>query len=100
MRVKMTLLGFTIWVLCALIVIASLDAVPDPPIVNPQTVAAKAACLRELPASPHEDRWACEFFRASSHITWITLAWVHEPMRPSDRIALTGRAADPSPPTL
>jgi hypothetical protein len=91
----------TIWVLGALMVLASLDAVLDPPAVNPRTVNF-ASRLYEAPGGLCERRLNCDWSCTSSHfqIHWIVFTSTDEPNLPSDWIALTGRAADPSPPAL
>jgi hypothetical protein len=88
-----------VWVLGALIAIASVDAVPDPPGVNPRTVSvtsrlceAGGVCERRL----HSD-WS-----TPSHLRmrWIAFSSAYESNLPSDQIVRTGQAADPSPPAL
>jgi hypothetical protein len=89
-----------VWVLGALIAIASVDAVPDPPKVNPRTVsvtsrlcvAGGGVCERRL----HSD-WS-----TPSHLRmrWMAFSSAYESNLPSDRIVRTGQAADPSPPAL
>jgi len=89
-----------IWVLGALMAIASVDTAPDPPAVNPHTVSVASrlcvarggVCERHLTSD-----WSC-----SSHlqIRWIAFTSAYEPNLPSDRIALKGFAADPSPPAF
>ncbi len=90
-----------IWVLGALIVMASLDAVPDPPAVNPHTVHV-ASRLCQAAGGLCERRLNCNWSCASSHLQmrWIAFTPADEPNLPSDRTALTGHAADPSPPAL
>ena len=89
-------------VLGAVMVMAFLDAVPDPPAVNPHKVrivsslceARGALCERHL-----DPDWYC----TSSHhlkISWIAFTSAYEPNLPDDWIALTGQASDPSPPAL
>jgi hypothetical protein len=90
----------TVWVLGALMVLASLDTVPDPPAVNPQAVNV----ISHLRTCPNRfcERLTCDSSCTSSHLQlrWIAFTSAYEPNRPSDRIALTGHAADPSPPAL
>jgi hypothetical protein len=90
-----------IWALGALMVIVSLDALPDPPAVNPHT-GNVASRLCEARGSLCEPRLNCDWSCTSSHvqIRWIALASAYEPNLPSDWIVLTGQAADPSPPAL
>jgi hypothetical protein len=93
--------AFIIWVLGALMVTASVDAVPDPPAVNPHTVEV-AFRLCEAPGGLCEGRSSCAWSSASSHfqIRWIAFTSACEPNLPGDWIVLTGQAADPSPPFL
>jgi hypothetical protein len=90
-----------IWVLGALMVITSADAVPDPPAVNPHTVSV-ASRLREARGGACERRLISDWSCTSSHlqIRWITFTSAYEPNLPSAWIALTEHAADPSPPAL
>jgi hypothetical protein len=90
-----------IWVLGALMVIASVDAVPDPPAVSRHTVSV-ACGLSEARGGVCERRLNCDWSCTSSHlqIRWIAFTSAYEPNLPSGWIALTGFAADPSPPTL
>ena len=89
-----------IWFLGLLIGIASVDTLPDPPAVNPHTVSV-AFRLREARGGVCERRlnsdWSC-----TSHlqVRWIAFTLVYEPNLPIDWIAITGFAADPSPPAL
>jgi hypothetical protein len=90
-----------IWVLGALMVIASIDTVPDPPAVNRPTVSV-ATRLCEARGAVCERRMNCDWSGTSSHlhIRWMAFTSAYEPNLPSDWIALTGFAADPSPPML
>jgi hypothetical protein len=90
----------TIWVLGALMVMASLDTVADPSAVSPQVVNV-ISHLRERPDGFCE-RLTCDSSCTSSRlqICWVAFTSAYEPNRPSDRIALTGHASDPSPPAL
>jgi hypothetical protein len=89
-----------IWVLGALLAIASVDTVPDPPAVNPRTVNA-ASRLCEARGGVCERRtnsdWPC---CSQLQIRWIAFTSAYEPNLPGDQIALAGFAADPSPPAL
>jgi hypothetical protein len=83
------------WVLGALLLIGSLDTVPDPPAVNPQTVgiemdglAPQCFDLDAVIASTHLN----VPFRESSRDQGSTHS--------SDSILLTRRATDPSPPAV
>jgi len=89
----------TIWVLGALMMLASFDALPDPPAVNPQTVIG-ASSLSEATGGLSERRLNCDSSCTSAHLRsrWIAFTSADEPKVPSDCVALTGHAADSSPP--
>jgi hypothetical protein len=89
-----------VWVLGAVMAIAAVDTMLDPPAVNPHTVNV-ASCLREARSSVCKWRLNSERSYASHlQIRWITFTLDYEPNLPNDWIALTGFAADPSPPAL
>lgn len=83
-----------------LLAIASVDAVPDPPAVNPHAVgAAYILC------SACGDVRECRLNSDSSisllaQVRWVAFASAYEPNLPTDRIVLTGFATDPSPPPV
>jgi hypothetical protein len=91
---------YVVFLLGALLVVSSIDAIPDPPAVNPPSSDVKAPCFRELPSGVREPRLTCDATYTSLHITIrrIDLEEITQPYRPSEGIALTGHAADPSPP--
>jgi hypothetical protein len=88
----------TVWILGALLVIATLDALPDPPaVVNPSTARCEVLQL-------HNYSWETAPRRSDSLTTpypfpvSLVAGDGCEPYRPSDRMVLTVQAADPSPP--
>jgi hypothetical protein len=87
------------WVLGALIAIASVDAVPDPPGVNPRTVSVTS---RLCAGGGVGERRLHSDWSSPSHLRmrWIAFSSPYESNLPSDRIVRTGQAADPSPPVL
>jgi hypothetical protein len=89
-----------IWFLGLLIGIASVDTIPDPPALNPHTFSV-ASRLREARGGVCERRlnsdWSCT---CHLQVRWMTFTSVCEPDLPNDWIAITGFAADPSPPAL
>ena len=89
----MKLLWYSAWVLGALLLIVSLDAVPDPPAVNPHTVSVElhSVSLDSLDLDPTT---AC----LHPYVPGLESSHEHGPQHPSDSILLIGRAADPSPP--
>jgi hypothetical protein len=87
-----------IWFLGLLIGIASVDTIPDPPAVNPHTVSV-ASRLREARGGVCERRLNSDcFYTSHLQVRGMAFTSVYEPNLPIDWIALTGFAADPSPP--
>jgi hypothetical protein len=87
---------WTIWVLGAFLILASLDSQPDPPAVNPQSALSGVLqhdCSCDS-ATVSYDSLAASFPSPVSSVA----ADAFEPYRPSDRMILTVHAADPSPP--
>jgi len=84
----------TIWILSALLVIASLDAIPDPPAVNPHGVTMRVAGERPeaLPEYNSPPNPLAPFRTPGILVEDIKLNC------PSFVIAQTEQAADPSPP--
>jgi hypothetical protein len=90
---------YLLWILGAVLAVASVDTIPDPPAVNPHTLTVVArlcdagggACEQRL-----NDGWFC--FSSHLHTTRIAFILASEPSLPGDRIVLTGQAADTSPP--
>ena len=87
-----------IWVLGLLLAIASVDTIPDPPAVNPRSVSAASVC--ELRGDVCERLNSGWFISSLVQVRWIAFTSAYEPKLPTDWIALTGLATDPSPPTL
>lgn len=88
--------------LCVFLVIASVDAIPDPPAVAPHSVDVKVSCLRDFAGSFREEPLTGDLASNLQHspIHRPTPVDEAEPMRSSDWIALAGYAADSSPPAL
>src|SRR5215472_11959639 len=89
-------------VLGAVMVMALLDAVPDPPAVNPHKVSIGSSLCeaRGVLCERHLDPdLSCTSSR-HIQIRWIAFTSAYEPNLPDDWIALTGQASDPSPPIL
>ena len=87
-----------IWMLCLILVIGTLDAIPDPPAVNPGSVQCKVpplhnACCDTVPQP--SDSIATSYSFATNLFSAERL----EPYRPSDRLVNMGLAADSSPPS-
>src|SRR5579872_4172044 len=89
-------------VLCVFLVIASVDAIPDPPAVAPHSVDVKVSCLRDFAGSFREEPLTGDLASTSHHapIHRLTPVDETEPTRSSDWIALAGYAADSSPPAV
>jgi hypothetical protein len=90
------------WLLSALMLMALLDRVPDPPAVSPHTVDARAAiswdCGGDIRAQQHNSDLGSTFF--PSQARWISVHHIIRANHSSDSMALTGHASDPSPPVL
>lgn len=88
-----------IWILPALLVAASVDAIPDPPALDPHFAATKVPALNESPttgSNPSGNYGSNLFvqFRAQETI----LVRDAKPGNPATFIAQMGQAADSSPP--
>jgi len=87
-----------VWILGALLVIATLDALPDPPAVNPGTVVCKVLRVHDL--SCGKDPQSCDSVNtAYSFPVSFIVADTCEAPRPSEQMVLTGHVADSSPPS-
>jgi hypothetical protein len=91
---------FGAWMLCALLVTASVDNIPDPPAVKSPAVEVGARGFSSQLATSTPEDLKCHSFRSGPQFAarWVTLRRVLEPRIPADRIALVRQAADPSPP--
>ena len=93
-------LAYIALVLSVLMVAASVDAVPDPPAVNPHSLDLKIVGLLEVPDVSPELR----LYGISTYlILFLPLRRVDfienvKASRPSDQIARMNTAGDPSPP--
>lgn len=90
---------YLFWILGAVLALAAIDTIPDPPAVNPHTVKTVSR-LYDLGGSVCEQRLTSGWFCFSSHLhaTRIAFTVASEPGLPRDWIVLTGQAADTSPP--
>lgn len=86
-----------IWILGALLVIGTLDALPDPPAENPSTALCKVPRLHDYSCYA-EPRQYESFSTSYPFPASLIAANAREPYRPTDRIVLAGQAGDPSPP--
>ena len=91
--------SYLLWILGAVLALASVDTIPDPPAVNPHTVNV-ASRLCDFGCGASEQRLNCGWFCFSSHLHATRIAFISasEPSLPRDWIVLTGQAADTSPP--
>jgi len=85
-----------IWILGAVLVIATLDAQPDPPALNPSAAAAKVLQLHDYSCDTAIER--CDSFVSAASPVSLVAAGMYEPWRPMDPMVVTGQAADSSPP--
>jgi hypothetical protein len=85
-----------IWILGALLLISTVDTRPDPPAVN-SGAQWKVAPLQDCPDATTVR--LCDGV-GTSHVFLVhfVAADALEPHRPTDRMVVTGQAADPSPP--
>ena len=94
----MRLTSCIIWVLGLLLAVASVDAAPDPPAVNPHAVGV-AYIFCDVCGNVRERRLDSESsISLLLQVRWIAFTSVYEPNLPADWIALTGLATDPTPP--
>ena len=98
--VAMKSLAYIALVLSVLMVTASVDAVPDPPAVNPHSSEFKIAGLLAVPdASPELRLYGVSpclaVFLPVRRVDFIETV---TSSRPSDQIARASAAGDPSPP--
>jgi hypothetical protein len=96
----MKLRSCIIWVLGLLLAIASVDAVPDPPAVNPRAVAVDYI-LCDVCGNVRERRLNSDSsIPLLLQVRWIAFTSAYEANLPTDRIVLTGFATDHSPPPV
>jgi hypothetical protein len=85
-----------VWILGALLMIATLDKIPDPPAANPKHAQISASCLDKHSVAA---RTLCVSIDALFHLpVRIVVADAVELLPYSDQIVLVERAADSSPP--
>jgi hypothetical protein len=99
-RVAMKSLVYIALVLSVLMVAASVDAVPDPPAVNPHSLDLKIVGLLEVPDVSPELRLygvppCLALLLPIRRVDFIETATL---CRPGDEIARMSAAGDPSPP--
>jgi len=91
---------YIVLVLVASLVTTSLDAVPDPPALNPHILDLKITGPRESPSGPDQQQILHSPLCIAPGIGFrrVDLAAVARPSRPVDERAVVVCAADPSPP--
>jgi len=85
--------------LLALMVVVSVDTIPDPPAVHsPNTVASAIRVARGIGA---RRMGAVAWFTSCNfRLRWIAFVSTNRPILASDWMVLTGYASDSSPPAL
>jgi hypothetical protein len=90
-------------VLSVLMVAASIDSIPDPPALTPQTANLKASCLRSFTSGFREQRVtcysACILTHVPTHRVSLGLEDATRPTHSSGWITLAAFAGGPSPPS-
>jgi hypothetical protein len=96
---RINLMFCVVWVLGLVLMVASLDAAPDPPAVDPHGAAAKAFSVRDC-AGCLRDQPGAATMPTRAQTERIAFTHEDEPGRPSALMAETRHATDPSPPVL
>jgi hypothetical protein len=84
-------------VLGVMLIVASLDAVPDPPAIDPHGAMAKASSLANCTGC-FRDQPGAGTLQTRAQTQRISFTREEEPNRPTDFMAEAGQATDPSPP--
>ena len=94
--------GRGVWLLCALIVAASLDGVPDPLAIKSRTSEVRASGFDKQPQGLAGGEPKCYAGLSSPRVAtlWSALKQVFEARLPHTEVALVRQAADPSPPSF
>ena len=96
---RISLMCCVVWVLALMLMVASLDAAPDPPAVDPHGATAKAFSLLDC-AGCFRDQPGAAAMPARSQTQRIAFIHEDEPCRPSALMEETRQATDPSPPVV
>ena len=86
----------TIWILGALLVIATLDTLPDPPAVNPSP--ALGSLLLHNHSCDSAARRSDSVVTSYPFLVSLLTTDARAVYRPSDRMVITGQVADLPPP--
>jgi len=94
--------GAIAWLLCMLIVSASLDRIADPPAVNPHGSDTKAACIHHIAESAAGQVWAGHGLVPLPQFDFTLLGFWQfaRPALPGPRFTEMRHAGGPSPPNL
>jgi hypothetical protein len=95
----MKFISYAIWILGALLVVAALDALPDPPALNPSAAADKVLQLHDYSCDTAIERGDSFAGSAPSPVA-LPATGTYKPWHPSYPMVVTGLAADSSPPRL
>jgi hypothetical protein len=98
--IAMKSLAYIALVLSVLMVAASVDAVPDPPAVNPHSLDLKIVGMLEVPDVSPELRLhgVSPYLALFLPVRRVDFVETVKASCPSDRIARVSAAGDPSPP--
>lgn len=90
-----------IWALCAFVLTACLDALPDPPAVN-QKIEARSHTHGDMPSPPELSSMKCDrgFLGVQAVVFRMAARQGFDSEQIPERVALVRQAADPSPPVL
>jgi len=91
------LLAWCIWILGALLLVASVDAKPDPPALDPHFAAIKVSSLSGFAKAVHNP-YGNDCSLAPLQARRYVLVGDSEPHCPAEILAQMEQAADPSPP--
>jgi len=92
--------SYIIWLFGLLLVIASVDSLPDPPALS-ATTDSGVPFLRGAGTEIHGCRLNLDLPISSFfQVRWIAFTSAYEPNLSKDPTVLTGLAADASPPTV
>jgi hypothetical protein len=92
--------GCGVWLLCALLVAASLDGFPDPPAIKSRTSEVRACGFDNQPQGFAGGELKCYAGLPGPRVAtlWSALQHVFAARLPITEVALVRQAADPSPP--
>jgi len=96
----MKFISLGVWIVCALLLMAALDTLPDPPALNPNATACKVLQSHVYPCDSAPQ--PCDSCFSADPVSLSTLYLdTYEYARPADPTTiLTERAADSSPPRI